>query len=132
MGTKNKNSKKIIEHYMSLPWTYTIETAKENGKYFYIVRVNELPGICTDASTITEAMRLIKEAMVAAFQLYLENNEEIPEPINENQYKGNIAYRTTRKRHYGIAKEAQRRKASLSEIIDECIDQSLYSVKNIK
>jgi len=91
----------------------------------YIICVNELPGVCTDAPTIDAAMELIKEAMAGTFELYLENDEEIPEPINEEQYKGNIAYRTSSRRHHRIAREAQMRKASLSSIIDECIDQAL-------
>jgi len=124
MGTKMKN-KKSLDYYLSLPWTYTIETIREDGETLYLVCVNELPGICTDASTVQEAMILIKDVMLGAFELYLENDEEIPEPIDEDQYKGNIAYRTSSKRHYAIAREAQKRKSSLSRIIDECIDESL-------
>lgn len=37
-------------------------------------------GISTDAPTINEAMKLIKESMKPAFEMYLEDNEEIPEP----------------------------------------------------
>jgi len=124
MATKKKN-KKNIEHYLNLPWSYTVETTKENGQILYIVCVNELPGVYTDAPTIDAAMELIKEAMAATFELYLENNEEIPEPIDEKQYKSNIAYRTSSRRHHRIAREAQIRKSSLSNIIDECIDQTL-------
>ena len=79
MDTKKK-IKKTIDYYLNLPWTYTIETTHENGKLLYIVYVNELPGICTDAPTLDEAMNLIKEAIAAAIQLYIENNEEVPEP----------------------------------------------------
>ena len=30
----------------------------------------------------------------------MENDEDIPEPIKEEDYKGNISYRTTSRRHY--------------------------------
>ena len=116
---------KTIDYYLNLPWTYTIQTTKEKNQILYIVCVNELPGICTDSTTLEEAMVLIKEAMAAAFQLYLENNEEIPEPIDQDQFKGNIAYRTNSKRHYLIARAAQKKASSLSKIIDECIDATL-------
>jgi len=122
MDMKNK---KTIEYYLNLPWTYTIKTAKEEEKVIYILCVNELSGICTDAETINEAMELIKDAMKGLFELYLENGEEIPEPIDQEKYKGNIAYRTTSRRHYKVAREAQRKNASLSKVIDECIDNSL-------
>lgn len=120
---KNKN-KKDIHYYLNLKWTYTIETDRdEKGNPIFIVSVNELPGIKTDAPTLPEAMELIKEAMIGVFKLYLKNKEEIPEPFNEDEFQGNIAYRTSSKRHYLLTKEAQRKNQSLSKIIDECIDQ---------
>ena len=67
----------------------------------------------------------IKEAMRAAFELYIENGEEVPEPVDPEAYKGKIAYRTTSRRHLRIAREALAKNASLSSIIDECIDRSL-------
>ena len=47
--------------------------------------------------------------MMAAFEFYQENNEEVPEPVKEEDFKGNIAYRTSSKRHYMISKEAKKR-----------------------
>lgn len=85
MVTKKKI--KDINYYLNLPWTYTIETTHETGELLYIVHVNELPGIVTDAPTIAKAMKLIQEAMEGAFELYLKNDEEIPEPINPDQFK---------------------------------------------
>lgn len=125
MDIKNKNMKKDLAYYLQLPWSYTIETAKEDGELYYIVYVNELPGICTDAPTLAEAMELIKEPMAAVFELYMKNGEEIPEPIDEEQFKGNIAYRTSSRRHFLLAREARRQAKSLSQLIDECIDTSL-------
>ena len=129
MATK-KIVKKNIEYYLNLPWTYTIETAHEKGKTFYVIHVNELPGICTDALTVEKAMSLIKEPMRGLFEMYLENNEPIPEPIDTRTYRGKIAYRTTNTRHSLIAKEAKRKKLSLSTIIDRCIDQTLNPTRS--
>lgn len=121
-----KNKKTDLTHYLTLPWTYTIETDKDSqGNKVYILSVNELPGIKTDAPTVDEAMQDIKEAMLAAFELYLELGKEIPTPIDEDDFKGNIAYRTSCKRHYLLAKEAQKKNLSLSKLIDECIDNAL-------
>ncbi len=123
MGTQNKS--KDINYYLNLPWTYTIETTCETGELLYIVHVNELPGIATDAPSREEAMELIKEAMKGAFKLYLKNGDEIPEPVNPNKFKGHIAYRTSSARHFKLFKEAQKHKQSLSEFIDQCIDVAL-------
>jgi predicted HicB family RNase H-like nuclease len=52
----------------------------------------------------------------------MENGEDIPEPVKEKNFKGNISYRTTSKRHYLISKEAQKRELSLSQLIDNLVD----------
>jgi predicted RNase H-like HicB family nuclease len=127
----NKRKKeKRFDYYLNLPWTYIIEQAKdEKGNKIYIVKINELPGVTTDALTIQEALESIKEAMLLAFEMYDESGEEIPEPIDETSYKGNIAYRTTPTRHHLIAKKAQKNRLSLSRVIDDLIDSALGSKK---
>lgn len=67
-------------------WSYTIEQASNERKGYYIIRVNELPGICTDAETIEEGMENIQEAIAGAIHLYLKNNEPIPEPNSKKDY----------------------------------------------
>jgi predicted RNase H-like HicB family nuclease len=125
MAIKKKTNKNV-KYYLNLPWTYTIETEMdEKDNPIYVIRVNELEGIVTDAPTIEEGMKLIKEAMQAAFKMYIENKEEIPEPKMFEQYKGNIAYRTTSLRHYSLVKEAQKKNVSISQLIDTAIDSAL-------
>jgi predicted HicB family RNase H-like nuclease len=63
--------------------------------------------------------------MLSTFKLYIKQGQTIPEPINEGQFKGNIAYRTTSRRHYLLAHEAQKRQQSLSKVIDDFIDKAL-------
>lgn len=125
MATEKNNLRNKIEYYLNLPWSYTVEITHETGEPLYIVQLNELPGIATDAPTLDEAMKLIKEAMRETFELYIKEGEEIPEPLNQTQYKGNIAYRTTPRRHYLIAREAKKQKLSLSQVIDSLIDVSM-------
>jgi predicted RNase H-like HicB family nuclease len=96
---------KSLDYYLNLPWTYTIETDfDENNKHIFIVKVNELPGVCTDAPSIQEAMDLIKEAMAGAFRLYMKQGDEIPEPLKEVDFPGNIAYRTTSRRQSSLTR----------------------------
>jgi len=117
-----------LNYYLNLPWTYTVEQSKdENENKIYIVRVNELPGICTDAPSLDEAMELIKEPMTAAFEFCMENGEDIPEPVKEEDFKGKISYRTTSRRHYFISKEARKREQSLSQVIDSLVDTMLVN-----
>ena len=48
-------SKKDLKYYLGLNWSYTIEQGIHKRKKFYIIRVNELPGVCTDASLLATA-----------------------------------------------------------------------------
>jgi predicted HicB family RNase H-like nuclease len=103
---------------MSLNWSFTIEQEIHKGKHYYIIRV-------TDAATVEEGMKEIQEATEGAIKLYLKNKEPVPEPIRKEQFKGNIAYRTTSERHYHIAKAAKEMHKSISKTLDELIDAGL-------
>lgn len=129
MAIKKIITKKEIQHYLHLNWSYTIEQEQEKGKHFYIIRVNELPGICTDAETIEEGMKNIQDAMESAIILYLENGRSIPEPFKKEEYKGNISYRTTSERHYNIAKIAKEMHKSISKTLDEVIDAGIEKLR---
>ena len=70
-------------------------------------------------------MRGIQDAIEAAVRLYIKNKESIPEPINKEQFKGQIAYRTTSERHYQLARAAKAMHKSMSKTLDVIIDEGL-------
>ncbi len=121
-------TKKDLKYYMNLNWSYTIEQETHKGTHYYIIRVNELPGVCTDATTIEEGMREIRDAIEGAIRLYFKNKEPVPEPINKEQFKGQIAYRTSSQRHYRVAKAAKAMHKSISKTIDDLVDAGLDRV----
>jgi len=118
-------TKKDLKYYLALNWSYTIEQDICNRKRSYIIRVNELPGVCTDASTIEEGMQNIQDAIIATIELYLEQGDPIPEPISQENFKGNIAYRTTSARHYHLAKLAQQKRISMNKALDMIFDAGI-------
>ena len=118
-------NKKNLKYYLNLNWSYTIEQEKYRGKTYYIIRVNELPGVCTDAESIEDGMDEIQEVIKAAIKLYLKHGDPIPEPIDKKKYKGNISYRTSPERHYQLAKIALRKNTSLSKTLDYIIDSGM-------
>jgi len=123
------DTKKSLKYYLGLKWSYTIEQESDQGKDYYIIRVNELPGVCTDSETIEEGLKEIKEAIRAAIKLYLKNDEEVPVPIKKEDYKGNIAYRTTSERHYSVAKMAKEMHKSISKTLDAIIDAGIEKLR---
>ncbi len=126
---KKIKDKKDINYYLNLPWTYTIETEVGEGSSYYIIRVNELPGICTDAENLDVGMKEIKDLIACAVEIYREKGEPVPEPINKERYKGNILYRTDSARHYGLAKLAQQEHKSLSKTIDMIVDAGMQKFR---
>ncbi len=122
-------NKKNLDYYLNLPWTYTIETESYKGKSYYIIRVNELPGICTDAEDLNQGLEEIKEAIACAVEIYLEKGETVPEPVDRTQYKGKILYRTDSDRHCLIAKFAKIKHKSISKTLDTIVDAGLHQLK---
>jgi len=121
---KNKN----LKYYLDLPWTYILQEDIDNkGKKIYILSVNELPGVKTDAYSREEAFEEIKDALRAAIELYIKMGDRIPEPkkMSAKKFKGNITYRTTQERHNQLADEAKKRKIPINKLIDEIIGNAL-------
>jgi antitoxin HicB len=127
MDTK-KEIKKNLDYYLRLNWSYTIEQEVHKRKRFYIIRVNELPGVCTDAPSIEKGMKDIQEAIAATIELYMEQGDPIPEPINREKYKGKISYRTTSERHYNLTKIAERKHVSMNKALDMIFDAGLQQI----
>lgn len=119
------STKKDVKYYLNLKWTYLIEQESDNGKGYYIIYVNELPGVCTNAATIEKGMKDIKKVIKAAIELYLKQGDPIPEPIDKKKFKGNIAYRTSSEKHYRLAKLAKAKHQSLSKTLDTLVDIAL-------
>ena len=118
-------TKKNLKYYLNLKWSYTIEQESHRGEDYYIIRVNELPGVCTDSSSIEDGLDQIQEALKATINLYLKEGTPIPGPIDIKKFKGNISYRTTTIRHYKLAQFARRNSRSLSKALDMLIDTGL-------
>jgi predicted RNase H-like HicB family nuclease len=73
--------KKNFKYYLGLNWSFTVEQEVSKGYRYFVVRVKELPGVCTDAESIEEGMILIQEAIEASVKLYLKNGAMAPEPV---------------------------------------------------
>lgn len=128
---KMKKTSKGLDYYLNLPWTYTIEKEVHEGSSYYIIRVNELPGICTDSESLDEGMNEIKDLIACAIEIYQEKGEPVPEPVDRDYFKGKILYRTDSERHYLIAKTAQRMHKSISKTLDTLIDKGLEQLRAI-
>lgn len=111
---------KSVKYYMNLPWSYRFEWDPRDS--IYIAKVSEIKDCLSHGKTIEEAARNIKIDLEQHLEAMLKDDYHIPEPAKPEDYKGNIAYRTTPERHYKLAKRANSEGKSLSKLIDELID----------
>ena len=117
--------KKNLEYYVNLPYTYIIEWS-DIDKCF-LGSIVELERNMTCGQTHEEVLTNLKEALMSYITTSLENNMEIPEPLNIKDFKGNITYRTSKERHYQLAKKAKLYGKSINTFIDEAIGEKLLS-----
>ena len=122
-------TKKKLDYYLNLPYTYVIEWSEIDG--CFLGSIVELERNMTCGQTREEVLSNLKEALISYVATSLENNMEIPEPLKIKDFKGNITYRTSRERHYRLAKQAKLYGKSINAFIDETIGEKLRETANI-
>ena len=116
-------TKKNLDYYINLPYTFIIDWSDVDG--CFLGSIVELEHNMTCGLTREEVLVNLKEALASYVSTSLDNNMEIPEPIKIEDYKGNITYRTSRERHYKLAKQAKLYGKSINAFIDEIIGEKL-------
>jgi len=116
-------AKKNLNYYLNLPYTYIIEWSEVDG--CFLGSIVELERNMTCGKTREEVLSNLKEALASYVTTSIENKMEIPEPLKIDDFKGNITYRTSKERHYRLAKQAKLYGMSINAIIDEAIGEKL-------
>lgn len=116
-------SKKNLEYYLNLPWSYRFEWSDEDN--CYVASIAELKGCMSEGQTIVEATEMIQDALKSYISNSLQFNDEIPEPLKPINFKGKIPYRTSPDKHYRIAKRAKSKGISINAFIDEAVEEKL-------
>ena len=115
--------KKNLDYYLNLPYTYIIEWSEADG--CFLGSIVELERNMTCGKTREDVLSNLKEALASYVTASFENNMNIPEPLKINDFKGNITYRTSKERHYRLAKQAKLYGKSINAIIDEALSHTL-------
>ena len=114
---------KDLNHYLKLPYTFIIEWSDVDD--CFLGSIVELEHNMTCGQTRDEVFNNLNEALVSYVKTSLDNNLEIPEPLKVEDYKGSITYRTSKERHYKLAKQARLNGKSINAFIDEIIGEKL-------
>ena len=116
-------TKKNLDYYVRLPYTFIIDWSDVDE--CFLGSIVELERNMTYGKTREEVLSNLKEALVSYVTTSLDNNMEIPEPLSVKDFKGNITYRTSKERHYKLAKQAKLYGKSINTFIDEAIAEKL-------
>ena len=118
-----KMAKKHLDYYLNLPYTYIIEWSDVDG--CFLGSIVELERNMTCGQTREEVLSNLRDALASYVTTSLDNNMEIPEPLKMGDFKGSITYRTSKERHYRLAKQAKLYGKSINAFIDEAIGEKL-------
>ena len=119
MGKNSNNIKKIkvtneAKKYLDLPYSYTIETEKDNDEEYYVIRANELPGCMSHGETIDKAFKNIKDAMSGWISVCLESGNKVPTPEN---FSGKFSVRIPPSLHKELVIRANKEGVSLNQLV---------------
>ena len=116
-------NKKNLDYYLNLPYSYIIEWSDVDS--CFLGSIVELERNMTCGETREEVLSNLKEALASYVTTSLAHNIDIPEPLKITDFKGNITYRTSKERHYQLAKQAKLYGKSINSFIEEAIDEKL-------
>ena len=116
-------TKKNLDYYLNLPYSFIIDWSDADG--CFLGSIVELEHNMTCGQTREEVLANLKEALISYVATSLENNMDIPEPLKIKDFKGSITYRTSKERHYRLAKQAKLYGKSINSFIDEAIADKL-------
>jgi predicted RNase H-like HicB family nuclease len=113
-----------LQSYVQQPWSYSLDYWPDEGGY-YVCRVLELPSCQTHGSTPEEAIHTVPEAIESYIASLLEDNLPVPLPLQVQQFKGVITYRTKPVKHHALAKVAQQLGLSINRVLETAVDNFL-------
>ena len=113
-------TKDIIEKY-----EYHIFFSDEDDTY--IATVAEFPYLSSFDDTPEGAYKNIKDVVKEAVEVLQEERKELPIPLVDREFKGNISLRLSPETHRMAAQRAREEGCSLNQFLTSLIERNLYS-----
>jgi type II secretory ATPase GspE/PulE/Tfp pilus assembly ATPase PilB-like protein len=112
---KGKEGK--TEFYMRLAYSVLLHEIEDEGEKYWIAEIPELPGCKSHGSSVEEAIKNIEEAKREWIEDSLEQGEEVPAPIDRENFGGRILVRMSRSLHRSLSLVAESERLSLNQLI---------------
>ncbi len=120
---RDKNIDKQIQEYLQLPYTFTIGSDTEHdGKRYFYVQVNELPGCASDGKTQEEALKNIKDAMYDWIETAILNGDRVPTP---DKFSGKFTVRIPPSLHRDLIVKVNKEGISINQFITTAIARAV-------
>jgi antitoxin HicB len=103
---------KNLDYYLQLPYRVEIIPSKEGG---FVATIPDLPGCITQVDNKQVLLEMIEDAKVAWIEDALEDNDEIPEPIED--FSGKFNVRVPKSLHRELVQLADQEKVSLNQCV---------------
>lgn len=104
---------KTLDEYMALP--YRMEIVPDTDEGGYAVSYPELPGCITCAETLEQAAKNAADAKRTWLSAAIEDEIEIPEPVNLENYSGQFKLRIPKSLHHDLAEHAKQEGISMNQ-----------------
>ena len=123
---KSNLDKKVenqVKEFLKLPYTFTIGKDKEHdGKEYFYVQVNELPGCTSDGKSQEEALKNIRGAMYDWIETALLNEEKVPTPEG---FSGKFTVRIPPSLHRDLITKVNKEGVSINQFITTAIARAV-------
>lgn len=110
-----KNIKSLVEYYVSLPYTTTIEKSSGPRGDYYVARIIELPDLLMTGDTPEEALKELEDEKPEYIELYLRLGNRMPEPLKISHCSGKVVLRLPASVHEDLVKLAAMEGVSLNQ-----------------
>jgi predicted RNase H-like HicB family nuclease len=105
---------------------YEVRLSFDPEDKIYIARVPELQGVHSNGSTQEEALENVKEVIALHLQVLEEDGEDIPVPLSERDFSGQMPLRMGKDVHRDLVTTAKAENKSANELAVEAVKSYIY------
>ena len=108
---------------------YTIRVQWSEEDEAFLANCLEFPSLMTHGDTQSEAIEELREVLQFAIDDLRDKGKNLPVPIGEKQFKGNISLRVPPETHEQLFYNASEEQLSLNQYITTILEKNLYENK---
>lgn len=124
-----KSKKHTVDDYLSDAYSWETIFDRESGRY--TATIKEFPGCIAEGESRQEALDNLESIGRTWLEISLERGLDIPPPVENQQYSGNIPLRVPKDMHARIAMQATSEGISRNQFIVNTLSEKLGALSVI-